>query len=139
MHEQSVSSSHHLPVRLSACLPARPPACLSACLPTRPPARLPACLPVCVSASPQLPFCHELVADLTRRGIRAQVASGERLGKLIRNAETQKVPVMGIVGAREVQARSLNVRTRKGGELGALPVDEVVARIEQAVADKAFL
>ncbi|GJP48447.1 hypothetical protein CLOM_g7730 [Closterium sp. NIES-68] len=87
----------------------------------------------------ELPFCKEVVASLLERGIRAEVASGERLGKLIRNAETQKIPVMAVVGPREVESRCLNVRTRKGGELGALSVDEVARKIEEAVANKGYL
>ncbi|CAI5530948.1 unnamed protein product [Closterium sp. Naga37s-1] len=84
----------------------------------------------------QVPFCKEVVATLLERGIRAEVASGERLGKLIRNAETQKIPVMAVVGPREVESWSLNVRTRKGAELGVLSVDEVARKIEEAVASK---
>ncbi|CAI7912512.1 unnamed protein product [Closterium sp. NIES-53] len=84
----------------------------------------------------EVPFCKEVVATLLERGIRAEVASGERLGKLIRNAETQKIPVMAVVGPREVESRSLNVRTRKGAELGVLSVEEVARKIEEAVASK---
>ncbi|CAI5980690.1 unnamed protein product, partial [Closterium sp. NIES-65] len=84
----------------------------------------------------EVPFCKEVVATLLERGIRAEVASGERLGKLIRNAETQKIPVMAVVGPREVESRSLNVRTRKGAELGVLSVDQVARKIEEAVANK---
>ncbi|CAI5468619.1 unnamed protein product [Closterium sp. Yama58-4] len=80
----------------------------------------------------EVPFCKEVLATLLERGIRAEVATGERLGKLIRNAETQKIPVMAVVGPREVESGTLNVRTRKGGELGALSVDEVARKIEEA-------
>ncbi|WP_030005878.1 threonine--tRNA ligase [Picosynechococcus sp. NKBG042902] len=59
-------------------------------------------------------------------------ASGERLGKLIRNAEKQKVPVMAIAGAKEVEANSLSIRTRASGELGAIPMEEVVQRLVEA-------
>jgi len=36
--------------------------------------------------------------------------SNERLGKLIRNAEKDKIPVMAVVGA-EVESNSLSIRT----------------------------
>ncbi len=66
-------------------------------------------------------------------GIRAVAdASGERLGKLIRNAEKQKIPVMAIAGAKEVEANSLSIRTRASGELGAIAMDEVVSRLVEA-------
>lgn len=50
------------------------------------------------------------------------------MAKMIRAAEKAKTPVMGIIGAREVEARTLTVRTYGGAEIGALPLDEVVAR-----------
>ena len=62
-------------------------------------------------------------------GIRAEVdTSGDRLGKLIRNAEKDKIPVMAVVGAKEVETNSLSIRTRASGELGVISVDEVVER-----------
>ncbi|QCS49243.1 threonine--tRNA ligase [Picosynechococcus sp. PCC 11901] len=70
---------------------------------------------------------------LQAAGIRAIAdASGERLGKLIRNAEKQKVPVMAIAGAKEVEANSLSIRTRASGELGAIPMEEVISRLIEA-------
>ncbi|ANV89728.1 threonine--tRNA ligase [Picosynechococcus sp. PCC 8807] len=70
---------------------------------------------------------------LQAAGIRAIAdASGERLGKLIRNAEKQKIPVMAIAGAKEVEANSLSIRTRASGELGAIGMDEVISRLVEA-------
>lgn len=62
--------------------------------------------------------------------------SGDRLGKLIRNAEKAKVPVMAVVGAKEVEANALNIRTRKSGELGELTVPEVLERLKTALAER---
>jgi threonyl-tRNA synthetase len=67
-------------------------------------------------------------------GIRAAVdEGGDRLGKSIRNAEKAKVPVMGVIGAKEVEAQAISVRTRASGELGSMPVDEVVAKLSEAI------
>ena len=71
--------------------------------------------------------------------IRAEMVSGERLGKLIRNAETQKIPLMAVVGPKEVETETLTVRTRKGGEIGSLSVKEVAERIAEVVKTKGFL
>jgi len=43
-------------------------------------------------------------------GIREADVSNERLGKLIRNAEKDKIPVMAVVGA-EVESNGLSIRT----------------------------
>lgn len=82
-----------------------------------------------------LPFAKEVAAKMKALGIRAEAdESSERLGKLIRNAEKDKIPVMGVVGAKEVEANSLNIRTRASGELGAISVDEVIGRLQAAIS-----
>ena len=63
--------------------------------------------------------------------------SGDRLGKLIRNAEKAKIPVMAVVGAKEQEANALSIRTRADGELGVLSVDEVTERLVAAISNHA--
>lgn len=82
-----------------------------------------------------LPFAKEVAAKMKALNIRAEAdEDSERLGKLIRNAEKDKIPVMGVVGAKEVEANSLNIRTRASGELGAISVDEVMRRLQGAIS-----
>ncbi|MEG4579322.1 threonine--tRNA ligase [Microcoleus sp. MON1_C5] len=82
-----------------------------------------------------LPFAKEVAAKMKALNIRAEAdEDSERLGKLIRNAEKDKIPVMGVVGAKEVEANSLNIRTRASGELGAISVDEVIGRLQAAIS-----
>eukprot|EP00250_Pteridium_aquilinum_P033217 c5330_g1_i2 orf=97-2145(+) len=87
----------------------------------------------------EVPYCQRVVKKLLDLNIRAEMESGERLGKLIRNAEIQKVPLMAVVGPKEVETETLTVRTRHGGELGTLSVNEVAARIQEAVACRSLL
>ena len=94
---------------------------------------------MCVELFLQVPYCQEVVKQLLEQNIRAEMASGERLGKLVRNAEVQKVPLMAVVGPKEVESQTLTVRTRHGGEIGTLSVDEVAARIKAVVASRGFL
>jgi threonyl-tRNA synthetase len=81
-----------------------------------------------------LPFAKEVEARMKALNIRAEVESSERLGKLIRNAEKDKIPVMCVVGAKEVEANSLNIRTRASGELGSISLDEVIGRLQAAIS-----
>jgi threonyl-tRNA synthetase len=84
----------------------------------------------------QLDFTQAVAGKFRANGIRAEVdTSGDRLAKLIRNAEKDKIPVMAVVGAKEVEGNSLNIRTRASGELGAIVVDEVLAKIKGAIAN----
>jgi threonyl-tRNA synthetase len=80
-------------------------------------------------------YAQQVVDQLRLQGVRAEVdLSGDRMGKMIRNSEKGKIPVMAVVGDKEVESNSLSVRTRAQGELGALPVDEVMTRIGDAIA-----
>ncbi len=82
-----------------------------------------------------LPFAQKAVEQMQAQGIRAQVdTSGERLGKKIRNAEKAKIPVMSVIGDKEVEADSLNIRTRVSGELGAMPMAEVLEKLGDAIS-----
>ncbi|MEM9006194.1 MAG: threonine--tRNA ligase [Cyanobacteria bacterium P01_F01_bin.86] len=80
-------------------------------------------------------FARQVAEQMTAKGIRAVVdTSGDRLGKLIRNGEKGKIPVMAVVGAKEQEANALSIRTRAAGELGAIAVDEVIGRMTAAIA-----
>ncbi|NEP12215.1 MAG: threonine--tRNA ligase [Symploca sp. SIO2C1] len=85
----------------------------------------------------QLPFVKEVAQKMRSLGIRAEAdTSGERLGKSIRNAEKAKIPVMAVVGAKEVEANTLSIRTRAAGELGTIAVAEVLEKMENAIANQ---
>ena len=83
-----------------------------------------------------LPFAQFVVKQMQSLGLRAEVdTSGDRLGKMIRNAEKQKIPVMAVIGAKEVEANALNIRTRASGELGEIPVTEVLEKLRATVTN----
>jgi threonyl-tRNA synthetase len=84
----------------------------------------------------QLPFVKEVAQKMRTLGIRAEAdTSGERLGKSIRNAEKAKIPVMAVVGAKEVESSTLSIRTRAAGELGTIAVTEVLEKMKNAIAN----
>ena len=61
----------------------------------------------------------------------------DRMNAKIRNAQMQKIPYMLVIGDREIDAGAAAVRLRSGDNLGALPVDDIVARITVEVEAKA--
>lgn len=79
-------------------------------------------------------YVDEVSSKMRAAGLRVEVISGVSIGKAIRNAETAKIPVMCIIGAKEAEAESLSVRTYRDGELGAIGVDDVLQRL--VAADK---
>jgi threonyl-tRNA synthetase len=85
-----------------------------------------------------LPYAKDVVEKMRSLGIRAEVdTSGDRLPKQIRNAEKEKIPVMAVVGEKEVESNSLSIRIRGAGgqskDLGAIPVTEVMASMNNAI------
>ena len=81
-------------------------------------------------------FVHDVANQMQALGIRAEADnSRERLGKMIRNAEKQKIPVMAIIGDKELEGNTLSIRTRASGELGAIPVSEVIDKLTDAITN----
>ena len=80
-------------------------------------------------------YAESVAKELHKEGLRVEVdGSGERLGKQIRNAELEKIPVVAVVGKREMENQNLSVRTRKAGDLGALSINETVTHLQSAIA-----
>jgi threonyl-tRNA synthetase len=75
------------------------------------------------------------LADRFRqRDLRVEVdGRSERMQAKIRDAQLQKVPYMAVVGDKELEAGTLNIRRREGGDQVALSVDEFLARLEAEV------
>jgi threonyl-tRNA synthetase len=75
----------------------------------------------------------ELVADLKKAGLRAAIDDrAETLGYRIRDGETDKVPFMAVIGAREAEAGTVAVRRRGAGKKQELMSrQEFVALVQQ--------
>nr|GMC83957.1 threonine--tRNA ligase, chloroplastic/mitochondrial 2 [Ipomoea batatas] len=86
----------------------------------------------------QLEFCNDVEKRLKASGIRAEVCSGERLPKLIRNAEKQKIPLMAVVGPKEVETDAVTIRSRFGGELGTMQIDDFIRKAKNAIENRTF-
>ncbi|XP_076917369.1 threonine--tRNA ligase, chloroplastic/mitochondrial 2-like [Bidens hawaiensis] len=84
----------------------------------------------------QLEYCKDVTEKMKANGIRVELCTGERLPKLIRNAEKQKIPLMAVVGPKEVETQSVTVRSRFGGELGTMAVGDFISKIKEAVDNR---
>nr|APP88607.1 Threonyl-tRNA synthetase, class IIa [Paulinella micropora] len=74
-----------------------------------------------------LPYCEELLSQLQLSGIRTTIdRSGDRLGKLIRNGEQNKIPVLAVIGAKEAVAGGACLRSRYDGDLGLVTTQTLV-------------
>ncbi|HEY8089814.1 MAG TPA: threonine--tRNA ligase [Polyangiaceae bacterium] len=75
-------------------------------------------------------YARQVVERLKAKGLRVDVdLSADKLGAKIRNARLQRYPYMLVVGPKEAEVDSVGVRSRDAGELGAMKVDELAARL----------
>lgn len=79
---------------------------------------------------------HRCLTLLTSKPCLA-LPSGLSVGKAIRGAEKDKVPVMCVIGQREADEGLVAVRTYAAGDLGTMSKDDLVARLVSANSSKA--
>jgi threonyl-tRNA synthetase len=84
------------------------------------------------------PYAEGLLSQLKAAGVRAAIDhSGDRLGKLIRNGEQQKIPVLAVIGAQEAENGTLSLRSRRDGDLGAVAIETLLAAATEANRERA--
>ena len=85
----------------------------------------------------QLPYIEEICAKMKAAGIRAEVDSrNEKIGYKIRESVSKKIPYSLVAGDKEVENNTLSVRRLGKGDIGAMSVDELIARITREIADR---
>ena len=88
-------------------------------------------------ADRHLEYAEVVKTQLQARGVRAEIdARGERMNLKIRNAQLQKIPYMLVVGDAEIKDQAVAVRHREGGDLGVMPISDLVKRLEGEVAKR---
>jgi threonyl-tRNA synthetase len=82
----------------------------------------------------------EITEQLKQKGVRVTLDDrSEKLGYKIREAQVQKVPYMLVVGDKEVEAKTVSVRHRQAGDLGAMAVEDLGERIARLAAERAIV
>ncbi len=78
----------------------------------------------------EVAYCEKILDTMTALGIRAEIdKSNNTIGYKIRAAQQEKVPYMLVVGAKEIENGTVAVRSRKAGEMGALPVNDFLYNV----------
>ncbi len=84
-------------------------------------------------------YAKELLEALSAHGYRVELDDrNEKIGYKIREAQLDKVPYMLVLGDKEVEARTVGVRSRKDGDLGQLSLDELFAKLDEEIRTKAI-
>jgi len=79
----------------------------------------------------QAAYAEQVVAELRRAGLRVESdLRNEKITYKIREHSLQKLPYQVILGDKEMAAQTVAVRTRKGEDLGQMPVSVFVERLQ---------
>ncbi|WP_377642361.1 threonine--tRNA ligase [Oryzobacter terrae] len=82
-------------------------------------------------------YLGDVLARMRAAGIRTELdASDDRFPKKIRNASKAKVPYVLIAGEDDRSAGAVSFRYRDGSQKNGVPVDEAIAEITAAIADR---
>ncbi len=85
----------------------------------------------------QADYVRQVVETLRQNGIRCEFdLRNEKITYKIREHSMQKMPYLLVAGEREMQAGHLAVRTRKGEDLGSMPIDALVERLKAEMEAK---
>jgi len=85
----------------------------------------------------QAEYVREVVSELKKYGIRADCdLRNEKITYKIREHSLQKLPYLLVAGEREMQSKQVAVRTRKGEDLGSMPIQTLIERLQAEVETK---
>ncbi|HEY4759388.1 MAG TPA: threonine--tRNA ligase [Thermoguttaceae bacterium] len=60
----------------------------------------------------------------------------EKIGAKIRDAQLELIPYMFVIGAREAEEGKVALRDRLMGDLGPMPLDQAIAKLQAEIRDK---
>lgn len=85
----------------------------------------------------QADYAVEIAKSLQKQGIRAKSdLRNEKIGYKIREHTLQKIPYQLVIGDREVETKTLAVRTRGGKDLGSLSLSAFIDYIADKIAQR---
>ena len=81
-------------------------------------------------ADRHIEYANEIKDNLLKLGIRCEVDSrSEKIGYKIREAQISKIPYMLIIGDKEMEEKTIGVRTREDGDIGSMTFEELKEKI----------
>src|SRR5271165_3660392 len=82
-------------------------------------------------------YCKEVTENLKNQGLRVETdLRYEKVGFKIREHTIKRVPYLLVAGDREVEGRTLSVRTRAGEDLGNMELPKLYAFLREEVASR---
>lgn len=89
-------------------------------------------------ADRHLEYAEKLKSELEKEGLRIEIdGRREKIGAKIRQAQLQKIPYMLILGDKEIASGAAAVRSRKEGDLGVMPLKDLIEKLKKEIDSKA--
>ncbi|HKC78972.1 MAG TPA: threonine--tRNA ligase [Nitrosopumilaceae archaeon] len=87
-----------------------------------------------------LDYCEKLAEKISTKDIRVDVDDrNESVGKSIRDAETEWIRYIIVIGEKEVNAEKIGIRDRKSTDAKILSIDELIKAIKEETLEKPFM
>ena len=84
-------------------------------------------------------YAKKVAAELDAAGVRVETdLRNEKFGYKIREAQSKKIPYMLIVGDKEAEAGTVSVRTRAGGDMGAVALEEFKDKLLEEIRTRSL-
>jgi threonyl-tRNA synthetase len=87
----------------------------------------------------QAEYASEIALDLEKQGFRTKIdLRNEKIGFKIREHSMQRIPYLIIIGDKELEDKTISVRSQKGEDLGSLSIQEFSQRLRQEIVGKKY-
>ena len=82
-------------------------------------------------------YANNVYKELKSSGMRVNIDNrSEKMGAKIRLAEINKIPIMVIIGEKEVSNKTVSVRRKFKGDLGSLKLNDFIINIKKEIDDR---
>lgn len=82
-------------------------------------------------------YCEEVKKAAKSLGLRVEIDSSySRISNQIRMAQQEKVPIVAIVGLKEIESKTLSLRLRKIGDVGGASYSSILNHCSELVKNK---
>ena len=82
-------------------------------------------------------YAKDVLEKLKAENIRAELDdSNESLGKKVRNAKTDKVPYVAVIGDKEVRDMKISLESRDKGKLGEFEINKLISKLVEEIKNR---
>jgi len=85
----------------------------------------------------QISYAKKIFGAMEKENIRVEIPeANETLGKRIHDAEIQKIPYILVVGDKEIENKTINVRHYRRGQEGEIKIEKLIEKLKKEIENK---